>query len=72
MPLTGYMGWDEVYKGDVSLPARSPDKVSVCHKSLLPERLEIHENWKRQVLDSVDDLIQSLQLPENEKKMEIQ
>lgn len=71
MQLTGYMGWDEVYKGDVGVPARSPCKVSVCHKSLLPERLEIHANWKRQVLDSVDKLITDMQLPENEKKMEI-
>lgn len=71
MQLTGYMGWDEVYKGDVGVPVRNPAKISVCHKSLLPERLEIHAKWKRQVLDSVDELIKSMQLPENEKRMEI-
>lgn len=71
MQMTGYMGWDEIYKGDVSVPIRSSDKIAVCHKSLLPERLEIHANWKRQVLDSVDELIKSMQLPENEKRMEI-
>lgn len=71
MQLTGYMGWDEVYRGDVNVPIRSAGKIPVCHKSLLPERLEIHANWKRQVLDSVDELIRSLQLPENEKRMEI-
>lgn len=71
MRLKGYMGWDEIYRGDVSLPVRSADRISVCHRSLLPERLEVHANWKRQVLDSVDGLIHSLQLPENEKRMEI-
>lgn len=71
MRLKGYMGWDEIYSGDVSVPVRSAERISVCHRSLLPERLEIHANWKRQVLDSVDELIRSLQLPENEKKMEI-
>lgn len=71
MQMTGYMGWDEIYRGDVSVPIRSSDKIAVCHKSLLPERLEIHANWKRQVLDSVDELIKSMQLPENEKRMEI-
>ena len=71
MQMTGYMGWDEVYKGEVSVPLQHSGKISVCHRSLLPERLEIHANWKRQVLDSVDELIKSMQLPENEKRMEI-
>lgn len=69
--LTGYMGWDEVCKGEVDLPAPSRSAIRVSHKSLLPERLAIHANWKRQVLDSVDKLIADLQLPENEKRMEI-
>ena len=69
--LSGFMGWDEIYQGKVDLPGSSRGGIRVCHKSLIPDRLAIHENWKRQVLDSVDRLINVQKLPENERRMEI-
>ncbi len=70
LQVTGYMGWDEVYKGEIDIAAPRRDAINVCHKSLLPERLAIHANWRRQVLDSVDDLINAMKILENEKRME--
>lgn len=69
--LSGYMGWDEIYRSEANVPNPRPDGINVCHRSLIPERLWIHENWKRQVLDSVDGLINAAKMLENEKKMEI-
>lgn len=69
--VSGHMGWDEIYAEELSLPAPRQNAIRVLHRSLLPERLAIHANWKRQVLDSVDELINALKLPENENRMEI-
>ncbi|MDO5319590.1 MAG: hypothetical protein Q4G65_13250 [bacterium] len=69
--VSGYMGWDEIYAEKLSLAAPRQNAIRVLHRSLLPERLAVHANWKRQVLDSVDELINAQKLPENENRMEI-